>query len=73
MSFNPGQLAQAIRAVLPDFSISYLPDSRQAIAATWPHSVDDSCAMRDWGWQAQVDIEALVADMLEHVDAVALS
>jgi nucleoside-diphosphate-sugar epimerase len=73
MSFNPGQLAQAIRAVLPDFSISYLPDSRQAIAATWPHSVDDSCAIRDWGWQAQVDIEALVADMLEHVDAVALS
>ena len=73
MSFNPAELAQAIRAVLPDFTISYAPDSRQAIAATWPESLDDACAAHDWGWQAQVDIDALVADMLEHVDTTAMS
>ncbi|MFT5643398.1 MAG: nucleoside-diphosphate-sugar epimerase [Janthinobacterium sp.] len=67
LSFSPAQLAQAIRAVLPDFTIEYKPDNRQAIAATWPQSLDDSRARADWGWQAQVDIEALVADMLAHV------
>lgn len=68
MSFNPAQLAQAIRAALPDFKIDYAPDSRQAIASTWPESLDDACARRDWGWKAEVDIEALVADMLDHVE-----
>ena len=44
MSFNPRQLAQAIQRLVPDFEIHYTPDSRQAIAATWPHSLDDSVA-----------------------------
>jgi nucleoside-diphosphate-sugar epimerase len=73
MSFNPAELARAIRAVLPEFAIDYQPDSRQAIAATWPQSLDDCCAARDWGWQAQVGMAALVADMLQHVDAVAMT
>ena len=71
MSFSPRELAAAIRAVVPGFQIAYTPDARQSIAASWPHSIDDSCAMRDWGWQPRVDLAGLVADMLEHVDAAA--
>ena len=73
LSFNPAQLAQAIRAVLPDFEIGYLPDSRQAIASTWPQSLDDACARRDWGWQAAIGLEQLVLDMLDHVEATELA
>ena len=68
MSFNPRQLAQAIRRAVPGFEIGYKPDSRQAIAATWPQSLDDSVARADWGWRAHVGIEAMVADMLDNVD-----
>jgi len=68
MSFNPRQLAQAIQRAVPGFEIHYKPDNRQAIAATWPHSLDDSVARADWGWKAQVGIEAMVADMLDNID-----
>ena len=68
MSFNPRELAQAIRRALPGFEINYKPDSRQAIAATWPQSLDDSVACRHWGWKARVGIEAMVADMLDNID-----
>ena len=68
VSFNPRQLAQAIGRAVPGFAIHYKPDSRQAIAATWPQSLDDSAAAADWGWRAQVSTEKMVADMLENVD-----
>lgn len=68
MSFNPRELAAAIARALPDFKISYEPDSRQAIAATWPQSLDDSRASADWGWKASIGLGALVADMLAHTD-----
>lgn len=68
MSFNPRELAAAIARALPDFKISYEPDSRQAIAATWPQSLDDSRASADWGWQARIGLGALVTDMLAHID-----
>ncbi len=68
VSFNPAQLAEAITRKLPDFKIAYLPDSRQAIADTWPQSLDDSTATADWGWQARIGIDAMVADMLANVD-----
>jgi nucleoside-diphosphate-sugar epimerase len=68
MSFNPRQLAAAITRALPGFEISYKADSRQAIAATWPQSLDDSVASADWGWKAQIGLEQLVADMLENID-----
>ncbi len=64
VSFNPRQLAQQIARRLPQFEVSYQPDSRQAIADSWPHSVDDSAARADWGWQAQIGLEQMVADML---------
>ncbi|MCU6433778.1 NAD-dependent epimerase/dehydratase family protein [Undibacterium sp. Jales W-56] len=67
LSFNPRELALAIKQNLPDFDIHYAPDSRQAIAATWPQSLDDSSASKDWGWQAQIGLEQLVSDMLKNV------
>jgi nucleoside-diphosphate-sugar epimerase len=69
LSFNPRQLAAAISQVLPGFKITYAPDERQAIAATWPQSLDDSVAAAQWGWKARIGLDQLVADMLEHIDA----
>ncbi len=67
VSFNPEQLAGAISRALPDFKIAYKPDGRQAIAATWPQSLDDSVAAADWGWQARIGVEQIVADMLANI------
>ncbi|WP_256081836.1 NAD-dependent epimerase/dehydratase family protein [Massilia sp. YIM B04103] len=68
VSFNPEQLAAAISAKLPEFKISYKPDSRQAIADTWPKSLDDATATADWGWKASIGIEEMVKDMLANID-----
>ncbi|MEW6371507.1 MAG: NAD-dependent epimerase/dehydratase family protein [Pseudomonadota bacterium] len=68
VSFNPRELAAAIKKALPAFEIAYKPDSRQAIADTWPKSLDDSRASADWGWKAQIGIEEMVASMLENID-----
>lgn len=67
LSFNPRQLALEIEQNLPAFAIHYAPDSRQAIAASWPQSLDDEIARKDWGWKAQIDIQHLVKDMLKNV------
>ncbi len=69
LSFNPRELAAAIATALPEFRIDYQPDSRQQIAASWPHSIDDSQASADWGWQPHIGLDELVTDMLDHVDA----
>ena len=68
LSFNPRELAAAISRAVPQFDIAYAPDSRQAIADTWPQSLDDSQATSDWGWKARIGLEQLVADMLANVD-----
>jgi nucleoside-diphosphate-sugar epimerase len=64
LSFTPAQIAQAIARELPGFGIDYAPDFRQAIANSWPQSIDDNEACKDWGWRAQYDLDALVRDML---------
>jgi nucleoside-diphosphate-sugar epimerase len=69
VSFNPRELAAAIARAVPGFKIEYKPDSRQAIADTWPKSLDDSRASADWGWKARIGVAAMVADMLANVDA----
>jgi nucleoside-diphosphate-sugar epimerase len=69
MSFNPRQLADAIRQRLPQFQITYAPDERQAIADSWPNSLDDTSARADWGWQAAIGLQELVVDMLENIPA----
>lgn len=68
LSFNPRELAAAITLALPDFAIGYKPDSRQAIADTWPQSLDDSKATADWGWKARIGLDQLVTDMLANID-----
>jgi nucleoside-diphosphate-sugar epimerase len=67
ISFTPAQIAARIAARLPGFSVDYTPDYRQAIAATWPRSIDDSQARADWGWVPRYDLDAMVQDMLDHL------
>lgn len=68
ISFTPAQLAQVIQKQLPNFTISYAPDFRQAIADSWPNSIDDSRAKSDWGWKEKYDLDSMVSEMLAHVD-----
>lgn len=65
MSFTPKELTEAIQKHIPTFTISYAPDYRQAIANSWPASIDDSVASNDWGWQPTYDLSALTATMIE--------
>ncbi|MEZ2413950.1 NAD-dependent epimerase/dehydratase family protein [Muriicola sp. E247] len=67
MSFTPGEIAWSIKNHLPEFSISYEPDFRQAIADSWPSSIDDSQARQDWGWQPEFDLEKTTAEMLKQL------
>lgn len=70
VSFTPRQVAAAIAERVGGFAVDYAPDFRQAIAATWPRSIDDSAARRDWGWQPRYDLSSMVEDMLEKLAAV---
>ncbi len=67
-SFSPKELAEEIKKIIPDFKIKYNPDFRQDIADTWPKSIDDSNARKDWGWQEKYTTEMLVKVMLENVN-----
>ncbi len=67
LSFNPEQLAAEIRKYIPGFTITYKTDFRQDIAATWPASIDDSVARRDWGYQPEYDLARLTRVMMEKI------
>jgi nucleoside-diphosphate-sugar epimerase len=68
ISFTPDQLSAEIQKHLPDFKISYSEhDPRQAIADSWPKSIDDTTAQNDWGWQQKYDLKSMTADMLENL------
>jgi len=64
MSFTPGDIYQAIKKHIPDFTIEYNPDFRQKIAESWTKSIDDSKAVEDWGWKPNFTLESMVEDML---------
>jgi len=65
MSFSAGELAAKIKKHIPEFNCIYKPDSRQAIADTWPQTIDDTAAREEWGWQPSYDLPSMVTDMLE--------
>jgi len=67
MTFTPAELAAEIKKHIPHFSIQYAPDFRQAIADSWPASIDDSVARRDWNWKAEYDISSLVSKMITEI------
>ena len=65
MSFTAGELATEIKKHIPEFTCEYKPDFRQAIADSWPNSLDDSAAREEWGWQPSYNLAAMTRDMLE--------
>ncbi len=67
MSFSPKEIAESIKQFVPGFTIEYNPDRRQAIADSWPNSIDDSEAKKDWGWQPAYNLEAMTRDMLKNL------
>lgn len=71
-SFTPAELALEIRKIEPTFSINYAPDFRQAIADSWPKSIDDSAARSDWGWKENFGTAELVKVMMDNVDPTLL-
>ncbi len=68
ISFTPEQIAAEIKKHIPEFKISYEPDFRQAIADSWPQSIDDSRAQQDWGWTPKHSMESMTKDMLMHLN-----
>ncbi len=69
MSFNPEEIAASIRKHIPDFTLGYAPDFRQAIADSWPQSIDDTEAREHWGWKPAFDLDAMTAVMLNNIKA----
>ena len=69
ISFSPKQVATEIRKIIPEFEISYAPDFRQAIADSWPQSVDDSIARVDWGWKPEFNLTKMTRNMIENISA----
>ncbi|MHA1135716.1 MAG: NAD-dependent epimerase/dehydratase family protein [Candidatus Thorarchaeota archaeon] len=65
MSFAPEEIAAEIKKHIPEFEMSYEPDFRQAIAESWPASLDDSVARDEWDWTPDYDLAAMVKDMLD--------
>jgi nucleoside-diphosphate-sugar epimerase len=67
LSFTPKQLAEEIKKHIPAFNITYKPDFRQAIADTWPHSIDDSVARHDWGFSHTFDLKRMTEIMIKEI------
>ncbi|NND11382.1 MAG: NAD-dependent epimerase/dehydratase family protein, partial [Flavobacteriaceae bacterium] len=67
ISFTPQQIADSIKALIPDFKITYKPDFRQAIADSWPKSIDDSEARNDWDWMPKYDLDAISKEMIDQL------
>jgi nucleoside-diphosphate-sugar epimerase len=70
ISFNPEDVAASIRKHIPSFTISYKPDFRQAIADSWPQSINDSEAREHWGWKPEFDLDGMTKEMLTNLKAI---
>jgi nucleoside-diphosphate-sugar epimerase len=69
MSFSPKDIAAEIKKHIPGFTISYKTDYRQAIADSWPQSIDDSVARNDWGWKEEYGLERMTMDMMQNLNS----
>ena len=67
MSFSPEEIAAEIKKHIPEFEIIYKPDYRQAIADSWPQSIDDAVARNNWGWKHEYNLEKITTDMLNNL------
>lgn len=69
ISFTPAEIAAEIKKYIPEFTITYNPDFRQAIADSWPQVIDDSAARKDWGWRHQFDLASMTKDIITNLQA----
>lgn len=67
LSFNPQELSQEIKNYFPNFEMSYQSDYRQKIANSWPKSIDDTIATKDWNWKSEFDLSKMTADMIKNL------
>ena len=67
IDFAPQDLVAEIQKLIPDFTVEYVPNSSQAIADSWPKTIDDSQARQDWGWQPSNDLEGMTKALYEGV------
>lgn len=68
LSFTPQEIYREIVKEIPGFEIEYIPDFRQQIAESWPKSIDDQAAQKDWGWKPHYNLENMVTEMLSHIE-----
>lgn len=64
ISFTPAEVTASIQSIFPNFKVNYQPDFRQAIADSWPNSIDDSAARQDWGWQPKFNLNQMTTEMI---------
>ncbi len=67
LSFNPKEVSESIKKHIPDFKISYESDFRQEIADSWPQSINDSVAQKDWGWKNNISLKEMTKIMLDNL------
>jgi nucleoside-diphosphate-sugar epimerase len=70
LSFSPKEIAAEIRKHIPTFEVHYQPDFRQKIADSWPSSIDDSVARKDWNWQPQYSLSTMTKDILVNLKKI---
>lgn len=67
VSFSAKELSESVSKYLPDFKCTFIPDSRQKIADSWPKTIDDTSARKDWGWQHKFDLDKISKDMIKNL------
>lgn len=70
ISFSPKEIVESIKKQIPEFSATYKPDFRQKIADSWPDSIDDSVARKDWGWAPSYDLDKMTNDILQNLPSL---
>ena len=66
-SFSPAEIAAEVKKHIPQFQMTYKSDERQAIADSWPQSINDSLAREHWNWKHEYDLATMVADMMQNL------